>query len=343
MNPTELQLNKLSEEERAEAYNSGYLPFLVNGEGILRKVTLEEWLEKIKELEKFDEVEPPFIYTKFPSDYHKREYLSNISTRPLEEIKWLIEHFLPGELYGWDEFEKVRGRADLLFNHKTPSGKNLMEVSYTSRRWVLWAVSDGKLVRSPRETVNWVLDLVDDDPEQAIQVLHGYFAAQGQDLPDGAMDSLEDCIDLIRARYSLYSIPEDFIASLSSRQFERLVEKLYQKMGYDTVLTQQTWDGGKDVIATKTEKGHKTTIYVEVKRTQKVGPKLVRELKGVVLDNGEANKGVIVTSGHFSSEALDLVKDDARFELIDLEDFVKLMNRYHGINWTQHLNWLLPM
>ena len=56
--------------------------------------------------------------------------------------------------------------------------------------------------------------------------------------------------DLQKRIIHISRVPED-IYDMTSRQFEIFVERLYQNMGFKTILTQPTRDGGKDIIAKK--------------------------------------------------------------------------------------------
>lgn len=99
-----------------------------------------------------------------------------------------------------------------------------------------------------------------------------------------------------------YSNNPQALLKLTPRQFEELVAELWSKFGWNVELTAKTRDGGRDIIAIRSNPvQHK--ILIECKRmSDSVGVGIVRELHGVVEDE-KANKGVIVTTSWFSKEA----------------------------------------
>lgn len=52
----------------------------------------------------------------------------------------------------------------------------------------------------------------------------------------------------------------ELIYDISPREFEAVIERVLQDEGFETKLTQQTRDGGRDIIATKYEMG-KPVVY----------------------------------------------------------------------------------
>jgi restriction system protein len=211
------------------------------------------------------------------------------------------------------------------------------ELRYTDQQWLLWALTESERF-SPRESIHWVLDLVDRFPEEAIQVINAYILLNVQALPDLRLNGLFECVEIIRAKCHVSSIPDEVIESLSSRDFEYLVESLYKSMGYVTILTPPTKDGGYDVIASKLDKGLKTSILIDAKHYKKpVGVEIVRQIQGVVAKEG-ASKGVIVSTSKFTRGALNLERDDPRLELITRQEFIQLMNQYTGVDWTSRID-----
>ena len=76
----------------------------------------------------------------------------------------------------------------------------------------------------------------------------------------------------------------ELIYDISPREFEAVIERVLQDEGFETKLTQQTRDGGRDIIATKYEMGKPVVFYIECKRygrQNSVGVNIVRSLYGV--------------------------------------------------------------
>jgi len=126
----------------------------------------------------------------------------------------------------------------------------------------------------------------------------------------------------------------DQLKRVDRRLFEEMIAHLFSEFGYVVELTQRTRDGGRDVIAVRTQ--IVTVKYlIECKRPDPdgyVGVKPVRELYGVLEDEG-ATKGVLVTTTHFSPEALKFFERH-RWEL-EPKDFTGLMG------WIEEYNRLV--
>jgi restriction system protein len=164
-------------------------------------------------------------------------------------------------------------------------------------------------------------------------------------LPDGRVSGLFDAMTLIRAWY--FGKAGDVkgrlltLMGIHHRQFERLVADLYERMGYEVVLTKQSRDGGRDIIATRSEPGHRERLDIECKQyTSAVGSDAVNRLAGAMEEYG-ANKGVLVTTSHFSRPALKRAEGVPRIELIRGDELVPLLNRYFGARWPERIDGIL--
>ncbi|HAS07157.1 MAG TPA: restriction endonuclease [Eubacterium sp.] len=125
------------------------------------------------------------------------------------------------------------------------------------------------------------------------------------------------------------------IYDVSSREFEEIIERLFQNEGFETFLTPATRDGGRDIIATKYELGKPIVFYVECKkfgRRNSAGVSIVRALYGVQ-SSDRINKSILVTTGHLTSEARRFVeKQNTMMSVIEVEEIHELIrksaNRY---------------
>ncbi|MDB5004392.1 MAG: Restriction endonuclease [Mucilaginibacter sp.] len=114
------------------------------------------------------------------------------------------------------------------------------------------------------------------------------------------------------------------IRELSPRQFEELVAELYQELGYQVQLTQQTRDGGKDLIIMHRSDIGNFMIYGECKHhapDRPIGVGVVSELFGRI-NFDRATAGMVVTSSYFSPDAK--VFQSKIEHQMSLVDFVKL-------------------
>lgn len=120
---------------------------------------------------------------------------------------------------------------------------------------------------------------------------------------------------------------KNLIYEVSPREFEQIVEQLLRNEGFETRLTKQTRDGGKDIVAIKKGiNGKPIVFYVECKRyaqENKVGAKIVRELYGIQAAE-KVNKACIVTTSGFTPDAIKWAKEQN--VMIDLVDGDALHN-----------------
>jgi hypothetical protein len=122
----------------------------------------------------------------------------------------------------------------------------------------------------------------------------------------------------------------ELIYNISSREFEEVIECLFQDEGFETKLTQPTRDGGRDIIATKYEMGKPIVFYIECKRygrRNSVGVSIVRSLFGVQTSD-RINKSILVTTGHVTRDARRFVDDqNAMMSVIDADEIHELIQK----------------
>lgn len=122
----------------------------------------------------------------------------------------------------------------------------------------------------------------------------------------------------------------ELIYDISPREFEAVIERVLQDEGFETKLTQQTRDGGRDIVATKYEMGKPVVFYIECKRygrQNSVGVNIVRSLYGVQSAD-QINKAILVTTGHVTRGARRFVDDqNTMMSVIDVEEIHELIQR----------------
>jgi superfamily II DNA or RNA helicase len=106
--------------------------------------------------------------------------------------------------------------------------------------------------------------------------------------------------------------------SISPEAFEKLTARLYERMGYLVQITPHSRDGGIDIIARRPTVTGEDRVIIQCKHSPAgtVGEPVVRELMGVWQEHREASHAVLVTSGHFSQNAVDLAGKH-RIDLVD--------------------------
>jgi restriction system protein len=260
---------------------------------------------------------------KFPTDALRDEYVASVGERSDLEVKVFLRSFLiVGGSFGVD-------RA--MFQHWMATDK----IAEMARRFEFVRRMIGG--RDTWEGNTWILDLLPDHPQLAIDAINAYTTAHLPFMPEGKMDGAEDAIDVIQAKYLAARHPREVLTRLSARDFEMLVADLYQRMGYSTALTRNSADGGYDVVATRTTPGRSERVLIECKRyEQAVGVQLVRHLWGVV-DRSHATRGVLVTTSSFTRPAILFAGSGQRIELLDYDGLNRLLNAWLGSEWPSHI------
>lgn len=301
-------------------------------------LSLTEWLDLL--FSKSKNVD--FINYEFPTDKHREEYFRTIQDRDENDVLRLIKKFLLQSC-------SLGSDKSYLEYIISESGKkselaDFISKNQYSQRLMLWTASRGR-TPPPWEGITWVLDLLPHWPKNAVEALNSYFLAHAQFLPDGRLRGLGEAIELIRHKFiGMPSTSGDKIEHLMEippRSFECVIEQLYKEMGFDTELTPEKGDGGRDIIAEKKEAGKREKILIECKRYRKpVGVKIARELLGVI-SSEKVNKGVIVTSSSFTRGAKEIAKINPRIELISGKILVPLLNEYLGPKWPLNIEGLV--
>jgi len=107
---------------------------------------------------------------------------------------------------------------------------------------------------------------------------------------------------------------------VTSRLFEEIVAEIWKGFGYAVELTKRTRDGGRDVVAVRSQYVDERYL-IECKRPvsdRKIDVRTIRELYGVTAHE-RATKGILATTSRFSPDALAFI-DDHRWQL-DAKDY----------------------
>jgi len=108
------------------------------------------------------------------------------------------------------------------------------------------------------------------------------------------------------------------LAGISPNEFEMLIARLYEKMGYDVKLTPQTRDEGIDIHAKRVTEVGTEYFAIQCKHYPRgtVGVEHARSLYGVIQSKSHITKGVLITSGKFSADCREFASKK-RLELFD--------------------------
>jgi len=112
-------------------------------------------------------------------------------------------------------------------------------------------------------------------------------------------------------------------------EFQKFVARLFQKLGFRNVkVGPPTADGGIDISMEQRSDVGSIQFKVECKHHPKssIGRPVVQKLHSAVLHTPILDKGIIVTSGHFSSQAIKYA-EEVGIELIDIERLKELARK----------------
>lgn len=116
----------------------------------------------------------------------------------------------------------------------------------------------------------------------------------------------------------------ELIYELHPRKFEELVAEIFRDLGYETVLTPKSKDGGRDVHAIRKDSVGTMLFLIECKRWARdrpVGVEVVRGLYGVVAAE-KATCGIVATTSRFTTGAKQFASQ-VRYQ-VSLRDFDNL-------------------
>jgi len=121
----------------------------------------------------------------------------------------------------------------------------------------------------------------------------------------------------------------DLLFNLNPRRFEEFIAHIFSNNGFSVELTKSTRDGGRDIIAIRSDMGIPSKYIIECKRYAKHNPvcvDVVRSLYGVQMMEG-ANKSIVATTSRFTKPAIDFAsqknKTQWHMDLRGFDDIVK--------------------
>ncbi len=161
--------------------------------------------------------------------------------------------------------------------------------------WVIWAGIIGLLFWQGRRPIIFIYPGYN---EKIFLIIGGLFGFL----------SISWWIDgWLKQRVYLSKIREvEALQELSPRSFEKLVEKIFLAYGYQTRLSEKSFDHGIDIVVTTDEN---EIWIVQCKRYRgSVGEPIIRDLFGA-MQHEKASKAFLATSGSFTQKALKWAED----------------------------------
>ena len=126
--------------------------------------------------------------------------------------------------------------------------------------------------------------------------------------------------------------------SIEPKKVEWIVRNLYTRLGYQSINTSYSKDGGIDVIAKFFDKDREIFLkfIIQVKRwSHNVGVKAVRELHGVQNDQ-KADKAICVSTSDFTKTAIDYASRND-IDLVNRVTFENLLEKTGLLNYNGSL------
>ena len=162
------------------------------------------------------------------------------------------------------------------------------------------------------------------------------FLALQREFGDGAeriaetQDRIADLKQRINAKYEQV-LPESAVdlKQVNSREFEELVARLYERMGYAVARIPRSRDGGVGLYVRRTNVAGVEEIAVRCQHSHSSvgGVAAARALYAVVSAEQRLARGVLVTSGSFSTGCQEFA-DRNRIGLIDGERLRELLEHH---------------
>jgi restriction system protein len=129
-------------------------------------------------------------------------------------------------------------------------------------------------------------------------------------------------------RESIKNEPQSF-AILSGSEFEKLLYRLFEAMGYKVQPIGRSGDQGGDLIANKD--GERVLIQAKCYRDWSTGNAAVQQVVAAI-KYYDCNKAMVVTTSRFTAEAIVLAKVN-NTELIPKERLQELLLQYLKESW----------
>lgn len=116
------------------------------------------------------------------------------------------------------------------------------------------------------------------------------------------------------------------IYHLKPGEFEIMMAEIYSKLGYHVERTQETKDGGKDIIIRKPSILGDFIYYVECKKyapKRPIGIGIVRGMVGTI-NTDKVNGGIIATTSYFTRDARKFIlSNDLKYQ-VQMHDYEKI-------------------
>lgn len=298
--------------------------------------SFEQWLKLINDNQ--------FVYPRFRIPYSQwvEDYINNIENRSESDVKSLLRYLLfpfsrEIDEYIYNDFNMLTQRIK---NKNIP--KEIYDILKKDLEKIDRVEKNRRVLNRQEawEGLTWVLQLLPYKPYKAIKALNSYIEAEIMYMPDDRIIGINQCISIIEAKFIHTNKGlENYILNLNPREFELLIGRLYENLGFDVEITPATRDGGKDIIAQINREDGKEIVYVECKlyKTTELSKTSVRAF-GYSIFKDNINRGVLFCTGYVNEELRVL---DNRIQIWTIEEIMVLLNAHLGTDWNRRLNRLI--
>jgi Flp pilus assembly protein TadD/HJR/Mrr/RecB family endonuclease len=128
-------------------------------------------------------------------------------------------------------------------------------------------------------------------------------------------------------------VPTGGLDTLSGTEFEGLITRLLERMGFRAEMTKASGDGGIDIVATLDQPVTGGRYLIQCKRYAQdspVGAAAVREFYGALTADRHAVKGILITTSGFTAQAQEFA-GELPIELIGRDQLQRLLEK-HGLH-----------
>jgi restriction system protein len=185
-------------------------------------------------------------------------------------------------------------------NFECPKCRRIMQVTYEVSEYPLGVMNDGEVrilgghLTHGFEDINLSLQ----------EKLYSMDEDGPLELPEQRRIITDLSSGVVKLIHEL-SQNRELLFQISSRDFEEVIARIFAEHGFSVELTKRTRDGGRDLIAIRSDLEITSKYIVECKHyapNNPVGVGLVRALYGTQMQEG-ANKSVLATTSRFTPDA----------------------------------------
>lgn len=129
------------------------------------------------------------------------------------------------------------------------------------------------------------------------------------------------------------------LQEMDSFDFEHFIADLWERRGWQTIVSNESSDRGVDITAIRSDDGFQTKAVIQAKRFQSdssVGSPQIQQYASLKQQEG-ADIVVVVTTSTFSNQA-ETLADDLNVKLVDINDLVSVIQEEQADDLLEQYN-----